>query len=79
MTRNARAVSCDRTDEDGTSRAPATAVHRGNSTTRDNEERFLLSGAAHRRCCGRTAFGAAPVSKKRIGLNRAPRLPMGFV
>ena len=44
-----------------------------------NEERFLLSGAAHRRCRGRTAFGAAPVSKKRIGLNRAPRLPMGFV
>jgi hypothetical protein len=40
---------------------------------------FLRSGAAHRRRRGRTAFGAAPVRKKRIGLNQGPRLPMGFV
>ena len=44
----------------------------------DNEERFLLGGAAHQRCPERTRLEAAPVSKKRIGLNRAPRLPMGF-
>jgi hypothetical protein len=48
------------------------------SKTCDNEERFLLSGAAHEGCHEHTEVGAAPVSKKRIGLNRAVRSPMGF-
>lgn len=43
----------------------------------DNEERVLLGGAAHERCHVRTGLGAAPVSKKRIGLNREPRWPRG--
>src|SRR5271170_7510136 len=45
----------------------------------DNEERFLLSGAAHKRWHGRAAVGAAPVSKRRIGLNRGPATAMGIV
>ena len=45
---------------------------------KDNEERFLLGGAAHERCHERTGLGAAPVSKKRIGLNLAAIPPMGF-
>ena len=42
------------------------------------EERFLLTGAAPERCHERTRLGAAPVSKKRIGLNLAAIPPMGF-
>ena len=44
----------------------------------DNEDRFLLSGTAHERCRERAVLGAAPVSTKRIGLNGAAKLPMGF-
>ena len=38
----------------------------------------MLGGAAHERCHERTRLGAAPVSKKRIGLNLAAIPPMGF-
>ena len=44
-----------------------------------NAERFLLSGAAHGADAFGPMFGAAPVSKKRIGLDRAPELVMGIV
>jgi len=47
-------------------------------STAHNEERFLLGGAAHQRRHEHTRLGAAPVSKKRIGLNLAAIPSMGF-
>jgi hypothetical protein len=41
-----------------------------------NEERFWFGGAAHKRCRGRWRVGTAPVSQKRVGLNRQP--PDGY-
>jgi hypothetical protein len=38
----------------------------------DNEERFSLGGAAHTPTSEGSAVGAAPVSEKRVGLNRSP-------
>ena len=42
----------------------------------DNEERFWFGGAAHKRYRGRWVAGTAPVSQKRVGLNRQP--PDGY-
>ena len=41
-------------------------------TIRDNEERFSLGGAAHVLCRQDSELESAPVSEKRIGLNRSP-------
>jgi hypothetical protein len=38
-----------------------------------NEERFSLGGAAHERWDVSAKVQAAPVSEKRVGLNRSPR------
>ena len=45
----------------------------------DNEERFLFGGAAYGRRHGGGLFGAAPVSEKRVGLNRYALAAMGIV
>jgi hypothetical protein len=55
---------------------------RSNSAVCDaphNEERFWLGGAAHECRCRPSAMEAAPVSQKRVGLNRCPELAMGIV
>jgi len=41
--------------------------------THDNVQRFSLGGAAHERSRWAPKLGAAPVSEKRVGLNRSPR------
>ncbi len=46
---------------------------------RHNEERFWLGGAAHECRCWPSVMEAAPVSQKRVGLNRCPELAMGIV
>jgi hypothetical protein len=55
---------------------PAPCLHQGDLTY-DNEERFSLGGAAHWRIRGDSAVAAAPVSEKRVGLNRSPRQDYG--
>jgi hypothetical protein len=44
-----------------------------------NEERFWLGGAAHGRGGGHEKVGTAPVSQKRVGLNRHAETAMGVV
>jgi hypothetical protein len=44
-----------------------------------NEERFWLGGAAHRRGGGREKVETAPVSQKRVGLNRHAATAMEVV
>jgi hypothetical protein len=45
----------------------------------DNEERFWVGGAAHKRRSCPSVAEAAPVSQKRVGLNRCPEMAMGIV
>jgi hypothetical protein len=44
-----------------------------------NEERFWLGGAAHERGGWASVVRAAPVSQKRVGLNRRAETAMGIV